>query len=116
MGAGFDQSRFIPYVQMHELEALIFADPVKLCEEFPDRAGEVRELIASVSGLEPEEINDRPTKAPSKRIIAYIPEYKSRKGSSAANVLTLIGIDKLRTKCAHFAEWLGRLEGLQAAA
>ncbi len=112
MGAGFDQSRFIPYVQMHELEALIFADPVKLREEFPDRAEQVRELIDSVSGLDPEEINDRPTKAPSKRIIAYIPEYKNRKGSAAANVLTLIGIDTLRTKCTQFADWLGRLERL----
>lgn len=97
---------------MHELEALILAEPNRLSQEFPDRAREAGRLAASVEGVDPETINDGPTTAPSKRIIAEIPEYEGRKSSASANVLKLIGVDTLRTKCAHFAEWLGRLEQL----
>lgn len=111
-GTGFDVSRFIPYVQMHELETLILSDPIRLRDEFPYRENEAADLLASVDGIDPETINDEPTTAPSKRIIAHIPEYEKRKNSAAANVLKLIGIGTLRAKCAHFAEWLGRLEHL----
>ena len=69
-------------------------------------------MVASVAEIDPELINDGPTTVPSKRIIARIPEYEKRKSSAAANVLKLIGIDALRRKCAHFAEWLLRLEHL----
>src|SRR5271170_2617796 len=74
MGTGFNPSRFIPYVQMHEFEALIFADPAKLHAEFPERATDIRQLISSVQGIDPEEIDDGSATAPSKRIIAHIPE------------------------------------------
>lgn len=111
-GTEFEAARFIPYVQMHELEALILAEPIRLGQEFPDREHEARNLATSVEGLDPEAIDDGPTTSPSKRIIAEIPEYQGRKSSASANVLNLIGVDTLRTKCAHFAEWLGRLEQL----
>lgn len=113
-GAEFNATRFIPYVQMHELETLILADPIRLRDEFPNRGKEAENLVASVEGLDPETINDGPTTAPSKRIIAKIPEYEKRKSTAAANVLKLIGIETFRTKCSHFAEWLGRLEHLGA--
>lgn len=111
-GDGFDSTRFIPYVQMHELEALIFADPGRLQDEFPDRAAEVAALLASVDGMDPEAIDDGPTTAPSKRIIEAIPEYQKRKSSAAANVLKLVGVNTLRARCSHFGEWLMRLEQL----
>lgn len=113
-GDGFDVARFIPYVQMHELEALIFADPQRLQNEFPNREAEVAALLTSVDGMDPEAIDDDPTTAPSKRIIKAIPEYEKRKSSAAANVLKLVGVDTLRARCSHFGEWLRRLEQLAA--
>jgi hypothetical protein len=113
MGTGFNPSHFIPYVQMHEFEALIFADPAKLHAEFPERTEEIWDLISSVKGIDPEEINDDAATAPSKRIIAQIPEYEKRKPTASANVLKLIGIDTLRTKCGHFADWLEQIEALK---
>ena len=99
---------------MHELEALILASPQRLVDEFPDREHEVQQLIASIAGADPEAINDGANTAPSKRIIAGIPEYERRKASAAPNVLKLIGVDTLRLRCGHFGDWIARLEQLGA--
>ena len=111
-GPNFDTTRFIPYVQMHELETLILADPGKLCDEFPDRTSDVETLASTVRGIDPEEINDDPHSAPSKRIIQYVPECQGRKASASVSVLKLIGLLTIREKCQHFNQWLERLEGL----
>ena len=112
MGAEFDASRFVPYVQMHELEALILADPSRLADEFPERRAEAEALGQSIGNADPESVDDGQTTAPSKRIIAQIPEYKRRKATAAANVLKLIGLQSLRVKCAHFDDWISSLEKL----
>ena len=112
MGEGFIQSRFIPYVQMHELEALIFASPTALKREFPDRAKDVDNLIADVGQTPPEEINDSPATAPGKRISKRIPEYEGRKSSAAPNVLDIIGLPTMRKACPRFEAWISRLEDL----
>lgn len=106
------QRRFIPYVQLHEYEALIFSLPETLISEFPDRAREINELIEQTGDAEPESINDGPSTAPSKRIEASIPEYAGRKASASINVLREIGLDKIRQRCPHFDTWLCRLESL----
>ncbi len=36
MGDSFDAVRFIPYVQMHEFEAMLFSDPERLAESLPN--------------------------------------------------------------------------------
>ncbi len=114
-GSEFDGSIFVPYVQMHELEALILASPQRLADEFPERRQEVGQLAMSIEGLDPEAIDDGATTAPSKRIITHVPEYEKRKSSAAPNVLRMIGVDTLRQTCRHFGEWVGRLEQLGVA-
>jgi hypothetical protein len=57
-------------------------------------------------------IDDGPTTAPSKRIIAEIPEYD--KATAGVAVAEKIGMDTLRQKCRHFNEWITRLEQLGA--
>ena len=109
---GFDPARFVPYVQIHEFETLIFADPGRLSEEFPDRADQIAQLVASVAGIAPEDINDTPAGAPSKRIIDKIPEYASRKSSAGPDILKLAGLPTLSARCPHFALWLARMESL----
>jgi len=113
VAAQFDEMNralFIPYVQLHEYEALIFSAPEKLASEFPDHTREIDKLIAETGGSEPETINDDPSTAPSKRIEKRIPEYAGRKPSASVNVLREIGLETIRSRCPHFDCWLSRLE------
>ena len=107
-GAGFDSSRFIPFVTMHEFEALLFSD----CERFalgigkPELTGALQAIRDAFSN--PEEIDDSPDTAPSKRVVAHIPGYqKPLMGTLAA---LAIGLDAMRAECPHFDAWLKRLE------
>jgi len=105
--------RFIPYIQLHEFEALLLADPSKLDWEFLEHEKAIQSLVHLMRDRNPEEINDGEATAPSKRIIAAIPDYEGRKASSGPIVASKIGLATLRKRCRHFADWVTRLEGLQ---
>jgi hypothetical protein len=106
---------FVPYIQLHEFEALIFANPQKLDSEFLEHRGSIATLVALAAKFaSPELINERPTYAPSKRIIQQIPEYEFRKASAGPLVVDKIGLPKLRSSCPHFANWLNKLEALDS--
>ena len=105
--------RFVPYIQLHEFEALLLCDPQNLDAQFPDRSNEIRELAEKISTFDsPEHVNDGPDTAPSKRIIDVIPEYKGRKASAGPIVAEKIGLAALRSDCSHFGKWLDKLEAL----
>ena len=104
--------RFVPYIQLHEFESLIFADPKELDWEFLEHNRPIAKLVQFAKTTTPEEINDTPTGAPSKRIIREIPEYEFRKASVGPLVADKIGLAKLRAACPHFAAWLTLLERL----
>ncbi|MCZ6860489.1 MAG: DUF4276 family protein [Alphaproteobacteria bacterium] len=105
--------RFVPYVQLHEFEALIFTDPQQLDQEFLEHEAQIAELVEiSQMFQSPEHIDDDPATAPSKQIIKRIPEYVGRKASAGPSVAKQIGINKLRANCQHFGIWLDRLETL----
>jgi hypothetical protein len=104
--------RFEPYVLMHEFEALLFSD----CKSFAHAIGHpLREadFAAIRQGFTtPEEINDSPITAPSKRIEALIPEYrKPLYGTIAA---LDVGLAAMRAECPNFNDWLSRLEARAA--
>ena len=102
--------RFVPYIQLHEFEGLLFADPQKLDTQFPDRPSAIQQLVETARVVDsPELVDDGPTTAPSKRISAAIPEYESRKASAGPIVAAKIGLPVLQTQCRHFREWLERL-------
>ena len=105
--------RFIPYLQLHEYEALLFSEPDQLVAQFANRQSEISNLraVADAAG-NPELINEGPDTAPSKRIIAEVPEYKGRKASAGPIVAGQIGLGNLRARCRHFSEWIDQLEGL----
>jgi hypothetical protein len=102
--------RFIPYVQMHEYEGLLFSDPDKFAkgifqEQLAPEFQKIRDSFPS-----PEEINDSPTTAPSKRILALVEDYeKPVYGTLAA---LEIGLLTIRKECTLFNAWLSRLEGV----
>ena len=105
--------RFIPYIQLHEFEALLLSDPQKLGAHFQLGDDAIRRLADIASRFSsPELINDGSETAPSKRIIAEIPEYRGAKVSAGPIVANHIGLDALRASCRHFGDWLDKLERL----
>ena len=110
MGTGFDPDRFIPYVSMHEFEALLFSD----CMGFEDSVGhsgigrKMQEILDRFGS--PEEIDDSYTTAPSKRILALLPSYD--KVTMGATAIRDIGLESIRRRCPNFAGWLSRLEAV----
>lgn len=98
--------RFLPYIQVHEFEALLFADTKSFAIAFPDsdmelaRLKAVRDQFAS-----PELIDD--DAPPSRRICDIVPQYgKPLSGPLIANH---IGLPTLRRECQHFGEWIASL-------
>jgi Domain of unknown function (DUF4276) len=93
---------------MHEFEGLLFSD----CERFGRGIGR-SDLAAGFQAIReqfdtPEEINDSPETAPSKRVIELVPNYdKPLMGTLA---VLEIGIDTIRRECPHFNQWLTRME------
>ena len=106
-----DDTRFIPYIQLHEFEALILADPKQLDCEFLEHDRPIQRLVDMVlkEGGNPELIDDGVNSAPSKRIIAEIAEYAGNKATSGPLVAGKIGMPTLCQRCRHFSEWI---EGL----
>ena len=108
MGVAFNPDHFIPYVMMHEFEAMLFSD----CEGFGRGIGRV-DLVQPLQAIRdqfahPEEIDDSPHTAPSKRIEHLMPSYqKPLMGNLAA---LEIGIHAICRECPHFEKWLERLE------
>lgn len=100
--------RFIPYIQLHEFEALIFAAPELLAYEYLGYESQIQQLCQIVATQNPELINDGPKTAPSKRILSMIPVYSKAVGG--IEVVSAIGIERMRERCHHFNEWLAKLE------
>jgi hypothetical protein len=110
MGADFRAERFVPYVQMHEFEALLFSDPETFAQTMqqPDMAAALHTIAARFDS--PEQINDNFDTAPSKRLQKLFPAYnKVLLGTLAAQRIDL-GV--MRRKCPHFSDWLTKLEKL----
>ncbi len=108
MGRGFDTHRFIPFVLMHEFEALLFSDCVRFAAAI-DRRDVIKDLQAvRAQFATPEEIDDSPQTAPSKRIREIVRGYdKPFMGNLA---ILEIGLPKIRSECRHFDDWLTCLE------
>ena len=102
-------SRFIPYIEMHEFEALLFSNADILAEKIDIDVSYIRNILIEYNN--PEEINDDPEKAPSKRLEALKSGY--RKVANGKTISQAIGIQKIRKQCVHFDNWLRKLEGLR---
>ena len=111
IGSNFNPDRFIPFVMMHEFEGLLFSD----CAAFSRGIGRpeleadflaVRNLFSS-----PEEINDSPNTAPSKRVASLVAGYQKPLLGTLA--ILEIGLETIRRECSHFNDWLTRLENAQ---
>jgi len=110
LGTSFDKRRFHPYIQMHEFEALLFAQPGTICAVLRSPKSEKQIQSVRDSFQNPEEINDGSKTAPSKRLLDVFVDYRKRlHGLIAAQ---RIGIDAMRKECPHFARWVEMLQSL----
>jgi hypothetical protein len=102
------EKRFIPFIAMYEFEALLFSDSQILA----DKLQVSKEMIDNILSecREPENINDSPANAPSKRLEALSDRFK--KTTTGITVAKEIGLQKIRAKCPIFNEWLTKLEHL----
>ena len=105
--------RVFTYVQRHEFEALLFSDVRAFARAAVASSDAERELAAVRDQFaSPEDINDRSDTAPSKRIASAIPDYDKVLGGALA--AEAIGLDAMRRECPRFADWMNRLESLDA--
>jgi len=102
--------RLIPYLQVHEYEGLLFSDTTAFAAAL-GQANLVAQLAQIRSQFEtPEDINDDPNTAPSKRIAGIYRQYnKVIEGTVAAQ---RIGLDRMLEECHHFRNWIERLAAL----
>ncbi|WP_353930118.1 DUF4276 family protein [Okeanomitos corallinicola TIOX110] len=108
-----DDRRFVPYIQFHEYEAYLFADPNCFNKHYGNCSEKVKILKNIVDSYEtPELINDGIETAPSKRIISQFPTYEKGKVADGSQLAELIGLETIRNKCPHFNSWLLQLESL----
>jgi hypothetical protein len=102
--------RFIPYIQLHEFEGLLFNDINIIFDQIPaaDLVGEeeLRQTFADYDN--PEMINNDRLTSPSHRLIRIISGYnKIVHGDILAEA---IGLQRIRLKSPRFNDWITKLE------
>jgi Domain of unknown function (DUF4276) len=107
--------RFLPHLQPHEFEALVFTDLAALPRVEPQWQSHAERLQEAVSlAKSPEHINDGVDTHPSARLRALRPGYQ--KILHGVELVEKIGLARIRSECAHFGAWLDRLEALKPLA
>lgn len=107
--ADIGNRRFIPFLTLHEFEALMFSDPDTVADEFPAVRAELHAIRDAFGS--PEEINDDPDTAPSKRLNELLGDAYQKTLHGPLITMT-IGIEMIRRECRHFNEWVERLASL----
>jgi hypothetical protein len=101
---------FIPYIQRHEFETLLFSNPELGFELEHNSIKE--DIVKLCSGFDSiEDINCTPEGAPSKRIgkIYASLNKKYNKVSDAVDIIELSGIETVIEKCPRFKNWVEKL-------
>ena len=103
------RSRFVPYIQLHEFEGLLFSDISVFQNNFTKNELNFSLLESAVNSADtPEEINNGPATAPSERLKKAVCGYD--KVTDGAFLALEIGLETIREKCILFNEWIKRLE------
>ncbi|MEA3468285.1 MAG: DUF4276 family protein [Thermodesulfobacteriota bacterium] len=100
--------RFIPYIAMYEFEALLFSDPAILAGKLQIDESQVVSILEECG--EPENIDNSPVTAPSKRLESLSSRFK--KTTTGIAVLKEIGLTAIREKCPIFDNWVTTLESI----
>jgi hypothetical protein len=106
IGDDINDPRFIPYIQLHEFESLLYSSNKGFEEYFSDEEQkETKKIIDEYPN--PEDINSSPEKAPSKRLLAIKDDYDK---VIEGNIIALeVGFKQIFDKCPRFKAWIERL-------
>ena len=107
------RNRFIPYIQLHEFEGLLFIDKQIFYDQIPtDELIGITELNNVFANFNnPEMINNNRTNSPSHRLAKIINGYNK---IVYGNILAeAIGLSKIRNKCPRFNDRISSLENLK---
>lgn len=105
--------KFVPYLSLHEFEALLLSSPQHFDEEL-ETGGMGQRLLGALGGRLPEEVNDGLETHPSAQIKRLALEHgrKYRKRLHGVSIASRIGLRTMREKCSHFDRWVTILEDL----
>jgi hypothetical protein len=111
--SGCRANRFVPHIQPHEFEALLFSEVSAFGNVQPEWRRFQEELQEARDGSDtPEHIDEGPDTHPSVRLTALLqPRYK--KPLHGSRVAASIGLARIRQECRHFDAWLTKLENLK---
>jgi len=107
MSEDFDNNpNYIPYIQKHEFEALMFSsiEGFNLIIDDINRLQKIGEIISDFPN--PEDINNSPQTAPSKRLLNI---FRYDKVADSELIFEMIGIEAIQEKCPRFKAWLEKL-------
>ena len=98
----------LPYIQLHEFEALVFSSLHSITSLFDDDEADFAEIERIVNAhSNPEDINDNPKTAPSKRLLKLIKGY--HKVVDGIMIIEETGIETVLKKCTLFNIWVETL-------
>lgn len=108
---------FIPYIQLHELEALVFCDVDFLADYYFLSRRAKNELAKIMDDFhnQPEKINRGPSTSPSKRLKqVFVNDSKHYDKIQAGSLIPMnIGMARMMEMCPHFSAWITSLENLE---
>jgi len=93
----------IPYIQRHEIEALMYSNQNGFELVIDDERSFEKVLKIMSEYPNPEDINNSPATAPSKRL-EKIFDYD--KISDGEMIFEMVGIEDMLKKCPRFSEWI----------
>lgn len=103
-------NRFIPYIQLHEFEGLLFSsgDGFKFLPDL--KQANLNKLLLAVDEKEnPEELNDGELTAPSKRLEHLIPGFDRNKPFYGGIIAEVNTIESILARCLRFRKWVETL-------
>lgn len=102
------RKRFVPFLAVHEFEALLFSDPHTLSAVSGVPLEEILKALAE-NRNSPERIDNGAETAPSKRLQAWT-NHQYGKTTTGVVVAGMIGIEAMRSACPNFDFWIRRLQ------
>jgi hypothetical protein len=108
-----DMRKFLPYIQMHEFEGLLFSDveAFRLLNDIQDEHIEKLKVTRKAFNT-PEDINNSKETSPSHRLTDLKIGYN--KVEFGPILAMAIGLPTIRKECPRFNKWLTWLENLAA--
>jgi hypothetical protein len=98
----------LPYIQRHELEALMFASragfELVIDAKEQHKLNQIDDILKNYPN--PEDINNQPETAPSKRLEKIFGYEKIADGEL---IFEMIGVETMLQKCPRFAAWITKI-------